>query len=92
MSNGALATIGIVFLAFFILGAANKVISRIMGLVGLLLLIVVAIQLKTGTVLIDFSQLGNSIVHLGLRISQWAEESLWPSLTELARWIESALD
>ena len=91
MSTGAMATIGAIFLAFCILGAANRMISRIMGLVGICLLGIIMLQAKTDIVLIDFSQLANSMIQLGLKISQWAEESLWPSLTELARWIEAKL-
>ncbi len=91
ISTGALTTVGVVFLAFFIFGAASRTISRIMGLVGIGILLLIVFQAKTGVILIDFSQLADFFIRLAQQIAVWAEETLWPSLTEFSQWLEKGI-
>lgn len=90
ISTGALTTVGVVFLAFFIFGAASRTISRI-SLVGIGILLLIVFQAKTGVILIDFSQLADFFIRLAQQIAVWAEETLWPSLTEFSQWLEKGI-
>lgn len=89
LSTGTIATLGLVFLVFLILSAANRTISRVMGLVGICVLAVIFFQARSGVDLIDFSNIGTALTDLGFKIAAWAEDSLWPSINELASWLET---
>ena len=89
MNTGTIATLGLVFLVFLILSAANRTISRVMGLVGICVLAVIFLQARSGVDLIDFSNIGTTLTDLGFKIAAWAEDSLWPSINELASWLET---
>lgn len=88
MSTGTIATLGLVFLVFLIFSAANRTISRVIGLVGICILVVIFLQARSGVNLVDFSDIGDSLTDLGFKIAAWAEDKLWPSINELASWIE----
>lgn len=89
MNTGTITTLGFVFLIFLILSAANRTISRVMGLAGICILAVIFLQARSGVNLVDFSNIGDSITDLGFKIAAWAEDKLWPSINELARWLET---
>lgn len=88
MSTGTITTLGFVFLVFLILSAANRTISRVMGLAGICILAVIFLQARSGVDLIDFTNIGDFLTDLGIKIAAWAEEKLWPSINELASWLE----
>lgn len=89
MNTETIITLGFVFLIFLILSAANRTISRVMGLAGICILAVIFLQAGSGVNLVDFSNIGDSITDLGFKIAAWAEDKLWPSINELARWLET---
>lgn len=91
LSTGTLITLGAVFLFFFILSSANRVISRIMMAVGICLVAVILLQAKTGMVLIDFEALANTVIQWGFSLGDWVQSTLLPQLTEVAGEIEKAL-
>lgn len=92
MSSATLTTLGFVFLGFLILSLINKTLSKIFGVVGLLLIALIVYQAKTGIVIIDFSNIADFFLGVGLRAAEWTENNLLPSLSELAKVIEGYLE
>lgn len=91
LHTSTIITIGTILLVVCILSVARKAISTIMMALGICIIAVAVIQATSDVVLIDFSNLADVAIHWALRLFQWARDTFWPTLTDVARDIEQAL-
>jgi len=91
LSTNTIITLGTIMLVICILSIAKRTLSTIMMFVAAGILIVIVIQSTSDVVLIDFGNLVETVSHWTLRLFEWAQETFWPALTDVAREIETKM-
>lgn len=88
LSTSTIITLGTILLVICVLSVCKRAFSTIMGVVGICILVIFIIQSTSDVVLIDFGNLFEVIADWAMRLFHWAEDTFWPSITDVAREIE----